>query len=156
MKGKEVLDLFYSDYKGEELAEKVEDFVNNYTFDQSGFVEEIKTREDKEKILPILLFWILKLKIINDCKRYDLRNEYSVIIGKKIYKILHNEINDMYNKTSKSIREGVCFIEAMSKAHRTLQQSFSGLIFESLLCFPELKEKLLIELDEDFYKTPLI
>lgn len=183
--GKVIAKKFFEDYDGKKLGNIVGDFVNCFSFDKKGFIEGVKEAKDKEKILDVLLLWLIKLEFLKDNKYYDARNEYSIELGVKIAKVLHDEVEKTRAKYSYEgvileedyemgsylvdaggefciedtelipIEKEVMFVETMAKEHRTLQQSFSGLVFEVLTLFPEI-EKRLQALGENFWNVPMI
>lgn len=163
--GKIMAKMFFEDYDGKDLSRSMSDFVNSFSFDKKGFLEYIEESEDKNKILNVLLLWLIKLEYLKDKKFFDLRNEYSVNIGTEIANLLHDKVvyvSDYCNyegviseENLKPIDKEVVFVEEMGKTHRTLQQSFSGIVFEALLLFPEIKDEL-ISLEYNFHKVPLI
>lgn len=173
--GRIMADLLFGEFDGKELAEKTSDFVNSFSYDKKGFIEAVKNRDDKERILDIAFLWILKLNTLKVKRWYDLRNEYSVDTGSELSHIFEPELAtisekynyfgdfiDRYNVEHKADDEGnaiaeeVLFIETMARAHRTLQQSFSGIIFEVLSIIPEFEDRLAHLTYMVFYKTPLI
>lgn len=183
--GKVVAGEFFKDYEGKELGRIVGNFVNSFSFDKKGFIDGVKEAKDKEKILDVLLLWLIKLEFLKDNKYYDARNECSIEIGVKIAEVLHDEVEKTRAKYSYEgvileedyemgsylvdiedegnienyefvpIEKEVMFVETMAREHRTLQQSFSGLVFEVLTLFPEI-EKRLQALGEKFWNVPMI
>ena len=161
--GKEMADKLLKMENGEKAAMDISDFVNSFTFDGKGFITEIEKREDT-KYLNIAYLWLFMLHIQNVLNMYDERNEYSVKIGDKLFSILHDEISDMikngftenslkaeYDKEDSS--QELLFVKKMSREHRTLQQSFSGLVFEGLTKYPNKKLEVM---DSQFYRVPII
>lgn len=183
--GKVVAGEFFKDYEGKELGRIVGNFVNSFSFDKKGFIDGVKEAKDKEKILDVLLLWLIKLEFLKDNKYYDARNECSIEIGVKIANELHDEvirISDIYgyegvileedyemgsylvdiedegnieNYEFVPIEKEVMFVETMAREHRTLQQSFSGIVFEALILFPEIEKKLKT-LEGNFWEVPMI
>ena len=76
--GKVVAGEFFKDYEGKELGRIVGNFVNSFSFDKKGFIDGVKEAKDKEKILDVLLLWLIKLEFLKDNKYYDARNECSI------------------------------------------------------------------------------
>lgn len=174
--GKVIAKKFFEDYDGKKLGNIVGDFVNCFSFDKKGFIDGVKEEKDKEKILDVALLWLIKLKFLKNIGYYDLRNKYSVELGVKIAEVLHDEVEKIrakysyegvileedYERGSYLVDTGgefciekVMFVETMAREHRTLQQSFSGLVFEVLTLFPEIEKKLKT-LEGNFWEVPMI
>jgi len=183
--GKVIAKKFFEDYDGKKQGYIVGDFVNCFSFDKKGFIDGVKEEKDKEKILDVALLWLIKLKFLKNIEYYDLRNKYSVELGVKVVEVLHDEVEKIRAKYSYEgvvldedyergsylvdtggefyiedielipIEKEVMFVETMAREHRTLQQSFSGLVFEVLTLFPEI-EKRLQALGENFWNVPMI
>lgn len=161
--GKVMANKFFSEYDGEKLANEMSDFVNSFSFDLDGFLEGVNEQEKKQKILDVFFLWIKHQPPVERKGFYDARNEYSVQTANKLQEVFRKEIEEVserlgYNTeweiTSEDTKE-VAFVKKMGREHRTLQQSFSKIVFRSLLLFPEL-EGGLQNLEEGFWKMPMI
>lgn len=161
--GRYLAEMFFNDFDGAELAYITEDFVNSFTFDKEGFISYMVEQEDKSVILDMAFLWIANLKCKKDNGWYDLRNEAAVIVGAEIYEIFKDEIeaimqfynyNGAYLDEDYNYAEIVYFVHHLGNAHRTLQQSFSSMIFELLSILSETSYRL-ISLGE-YWKLPLI
>lgn len=183
--GKVIAKKFFEDYDGKKQGRIVGNFVNSFSFDKKGFIDGVKEEKDKEKILDVALLWLIKLKFLKNIGYYDLRNKYSVELGVKIAEVLHDEVEKIRAKYSYEgvvldedyergsylvdtggefciedielvpIEKEVMFVETMARNHRTLQQSFSKMIFKTLTIFPQIKEKL-GTLEEEIMHIPMI
>ena len=95
------------------------------------------------------------IKVISDSGyRTDLRNEASAKTGRQLAEIpfVKRKMESVSNgKMEKVAKE-------MAMDHRTLQQTFSGLVFYHFLqsCDKEESEELIAVMGESFYRLPLI
>lgn len=181
--GKEMVEAFKIAENGKEIARIMDNFINPYGADVSGFIDNLKLEEDsvRNKFTLISLMWIKKLNYFKEANWFDGRNEYSVNTASKINSLLGESLNsyvDGYDGTmdngdyeyeqtesGEKISMGMIFVEKMGRTHRTLQQSFSRVAFtwlselenvatdETLVNMSNLINK---ELDYNFNKTPLI
>lgn len=174
MKGKEMVVTFKEEKNPSKLARIMEDFVNNFLVDIDGFVEALKQEEESVKIRfsTICLLWVKKLNFYKKEDWFDLRNQYSVETCEKIQHILGNDLELFIPEYKGYIDEEqeienfeILFVEEMGKAHRTLQQTFSGIVFKWLKdmhevmeeeFFNRISQKIKSNFDEDFYRTPMI
>lgn len=165
--GKNIAEKFFVDYDGKELAKEVSDFVNPFFYDREGFIERIKEEKDKTPILNIVLLWLIKLEFLEDNNYYDERNKCSIEAGNQLRGVLSDKVvyvSSLFKykgiidhkdyENNNSINKEILFVETMGRDHRTLQQSFSSLIFETLTLFPEIQDK--IKSLNEFWKLPLI
>lgn len=188
--GEQMKQVFKEESNVETLVSTFENFVNNFIVDTKKFNESLKNEEEAVKVrfATISLLWIKKCNYLYLQDFYDLRNEYSVKIASEIYNLLGDKLKDFYpeyegyNKEDlKSYAEKredakngvkpspqsfeVLFVELMARSHRTLQQTFSGMIFNWLYIMSEsMNTELFIEVgkviqsnfDDGFYLTPMI
>lgn len=123
--------------------------VNSFLFSPDALAEEQKGSRQMED-LDIL--WIKVLS--DDNYRTDARNEASAETGRKLAKIsfIKRKMELVNNEKMQEVAE------KMSFDHRTLQQSFSGLIFCHLLqsCNKREYQILTETMGDSFYKLPLI
>ena len=132
-----------------EIAKYFSHEVNNMFFKPDTIAEEQKrSRQMKE----LDLCWIKTLSSYT--YRTDLRNEKSSIVGRQLAAIpfVKRKIEQLDNPKM----EDVAKIMAMD--HRTLQQTFSGLVFYHfmLTCNERETQTLLNVMGDSFYKLPLI
>lgn len=173
--GQEMVIMFKEEKNPVALADKMDDFVNNMSVDLKSFVDALKVEDESVKVRfsTISLFWVKKLSYNFSQKWFDLRNKYSAETCDKIQKILGEDLenfhpgypgySDPYSEEDESFE--VEFIEKMSRTHRTLQQTFSGLVFLWLAEMQETMEdsffvnaskKITTNLEEGFHGTPFI
>lgn len=176
--GKEMVVIFKEEQNPIALAEKMDDFVNNFTADLDGFVKALKEEDESLKVrfATISLCWIKKMNKYLEQDWYDLRNKYSIETSDKIRKILGEELDTFYPKYNGYLdsyyREEeedqpfeVDFVEKMARTHRTLQQTFSGMVFHWLSVmhesmesefFVQVSQKVSQGTEGDFHRTPMI
>ena len=158
---------------GKIIGEEILSFVNSFSFDKKGFLEGVLSNEEtKNYFTEVSMLWVLKLSWFKEKNWFDGRNEYSVNTGAIIKDALSDEIaelkfkydghlsEDEYSDESSEYGEPVPYelmlIERISRGHRTLQQSFSGLVFEFLSNIEEFNTKIKEKATEGFYYTPMI
>ncbi len=133
----------------EEIASYFSHEVNNMFFKPDTIAEEQrKSRQMKD----LDLCWI---KILSSYTyRTDLRNEKSSIVGRQLSEIpfIARKIEQLDNPKMEDVAR------RMSLDHRTLQQTFSGLVFYHfmLTCNKRETHILLKVMGDSFYKLPLI
>lgn len=159
------------------VADVVSDMTNTMTFRGEGFAESMRDASDEVKALftDISLLWLMKLNYFNDIKYFDSRNEFSVEMAVELWKVFKDtpvvgtasqEIIEYTQSQSNVLLDSdldfrAGFVIYFSMEHRTLQQTFSGLVFnwlKNMSVSSEVKDKL-IKLEERkpyFWKTPLI
>lgn len=132
-----------------EIAKYFSDKVNNFLFQPQHIAIEQKNSSDMRDLDHC---WI-KL-ISGNTYRTDARNEYSSKLAKSLVTIPF--ICKRIAETDNSRMEEVAKI--MSCEHRTLQQTFSSLVFYhlQLTCNEQEQQVLSNNLGADFYKLPLI
>lgn len=180
--------LYYETENGEELSKdlikklcnSISDMVNSFSFKPEKLTEAIlKDTLSRATFKQIALLWVDRL---SNAKYFDGRNEYSVETSKKIanldnikesiifYKkmLLDEEFNlsnclsvDHIFKTAVRIKcpVPVIVVEFMAREHRTLQQTFSSLVFYFLLNAGGKEEEDLKQFEKEnhrFFVTPLI
>lgn len=132
-----------------EIASYFSSKVNNFLFRPDAFAEEQKGSRQMED-LDIL--WIKVLS--DDDYRTDARNKASAVTGRKLARIpfIKRKMELVNNEKMQEVAE------KMSLDHRTLQQSFSGLIFCHLLqsCNKREYQILVGTMGDSFYRLPLI
>lgn len=176
LKANEIVRLFNECNNGSMVAGTVSDFVNSYSFDSAGFVKEMIAQPKKTQILftNTCFVWIDKLSRLLKEDRYDERNKYSVETADKIKKLLGEKLEKITAKYKGYNLSGYCdeklpfelmFTESMSREHKTLQQSFSSIVFRWLIVlkdlelneeFTECSSIIGSEFDRKYYNTPLI
>lgn len=123
--------------------------VNNLLFNPQKIAEEQKDSVDMK---DLDICWI---KILSDSGYgTDARNEYSAHLGKMLAIVPF--IQQKIKKTDNARMEEVAGI--MSCDHRTLQQTFSSLVFYhlQLTCSSQEAQLLSDKFGESFYRLPLI
>ncbi len=133
----------------QEIASYFSHKVNNFCFNPKAASEELKS----SRLMKNLdLCWI---KILSDSTyRTDLRNEKSAQTGRRLAEIPFTA--KKLTLTGNPKMEEVAKI--MATDHRTLQQTFSGLVFYHfmLTCNKRETHTLLKVMGDSFYKLPLI
>lgn len=133
----------------EEILNQFSYLTNNLVFKVNKNAEEYK---NSELMHDLDLCWIRILASAD--YRTDLRNEASARIGKQLAAIPF-VAKRLEHPTNPKMEE---VAEKMTQEHRTIQQSFSKLIFYHFLitCNSEESQILTDKLGEDFYRLPLI
>lgn len=160
----EIVKMFKKDTDERMLATKMSDFLNTLTPDYEGFINEIqKDQEGKEIFTKVCIGWLKMLHIQKEQDKYDARNEYSVILGDKLYNKYSREIEYFISDIKYDEFSVFDFVDEMSRKHRTLQQAFSELVFRFLYCTKDINIELVKKIvedalkeDEKFYRTPFI
>lgn len=133
----------------QEIAKYFSYEVNNMFFKPDKIAEE---QNGSRQMEDLDICWI---KVISDSGyRTDLRNEASAKTGRQLAEIpfVKRKMESVSNgKMEKVAKE-------MAIDHRTLQQTFSGLVFYHFLqsCDKEESEELIAVMGESFYRLPLI
>lgn len=133
----------------QEIAKYFSYEVNNMFFKPDKIAEE---QNGSRQMEDLDICWI---KVISDSGyRTDLRNEASAKTGRQLAEIpfVKRKMESVSNgKMEKVAKE-------MAMDHRTLQQTFSGLVFYHFLqsCDKEESEELIAVMGESFYRLPLI
>ena len=132
-----------------EIASYFSREVNNFCFNPIAVAEEVKT---SHLMKDLDLCWIRILSA--PAYRTDLRNEKSAQTGRWLAEIPF--IAKKIALTGSPKMEEVAKIMAME--HRTLQQTFSGLVFYHFMvtCNKRETQTLLKVMGDSFYKLPLI
>ena len=133
----------------QEIASYFSHEVNNFCFNPKVTAEELKS---SRLMKDLDLCWI---RILSDSAyRTDLRNEKSALTGRRLAEIPF--IAKKIALTGSPKMEEVAKIMAME--HRTLQQTFSGLVFYHFMvtCNKRETQTLLKVMGDSFYKLPLI
>lgn len=164
-------------FPGGLIADIVSDLTNTMTYRGDNFADAMTDADEdiQSTFTDISLLWLRKLNDFNTQGYYDGRNEDSVKTAVKLWKILKDipiegnamkEIDECTSSQSSvkgdwelDFRAG--FVIYFSMEHRTLQQTFSGLVFDWIGKMPVndvIKEKLKKFEEENpyFWKTPLI
>ena len=132
-----------------EIASYFSHEVNNFCFKPKVAAEELK---GSRLMKDLDLCWISILS--SPVYRTDLRNEKSALTGRQLAEIpfIAKKIALTVNPKMKEVAK------IMATDHRTLQQTFSGLVFCHFLqsCDKEESEKLIAVMGESFYRLPLI
>lgn len=132
-----------------EIASYFSREVNNMFFKPDTIAEEQKkSRQMKD----LDLCWIKTLSSYS--YRTDLRNEKSSIVGRQLAEIpfVKRKIGLVDNPQMEDVAK------RMAMDHRTLQQTFSGLVFYHFMitCNKRETQILLKAMGDSFYKLPLI
>lgn len=134
---------------GHKLADEFDDYVNSLSCDNEAAVNAMLKAENVEYYKNLSIAWIKKLHEMYNNRLYDGRNEYACKLGNAIY----NAMAEYMSYTEDiSVND---FVTTMSRNHRTLQQSFSSIVFLFLSKIYE-KELGTIEEMQRFIKCPLI
>lgn len=140
------------DLKNTEVKEIARYFsyeVNNFLFKPEKIAAEQKDSADMK---DLDICWIKVLS--NKGYRTDLRNEQSAITGRLLSTVpfIRKRLESVDNSKMAEVAE------IMSCDHRTLQQTFSSLIFYhlQLICNEKESADLTETLGDRFYKLPLI
>lgn len=133
----------------QEIAEYFSHEVNNMFFRPDKIAEE---QRDSRQMEDLDICWI---KILSgDAYRTDLRNEASARTGRKLAEIpfVKRKMESVGNEKMEKVAK------EMAMDHRTIQQTFSGLVFFHLLqsCDKEEAEELTKVMGGSFYRLPLI
>lgn len=133
----------------QEIASYFSREVNNMFFKPYMIAEE---QRNSRQMKELDLCWIKTLSSYS--YRTDLRNEKSSIIGRQLAEIPF--IAKKIELTDNPKMEDVA--KRMAMDHRTLQQTFSGLVFYHfmLACNKRETQTLLGVMGDSFYKLPLI
>lgn len=123
--------------------------VNNMFFKPNTIAEE---QRNSRQMKDLDLCWIKTLSSYT--YRTDLRNEKSSIVGKQLSEIpfIARKVEQLNNPKMEDVAK------RMAMDHRTLQQTFSGLVFYHfmLTCNKRETQTLLGVMGDSFYKLPLI
>ncbi|RKI75615.1 hypothetical protein D7V90_22610 [bacterium 1xD42-87] len=133
----------------QEIASYFSREVNNFCFSPKVTAEDLKS---SRLMKDLDLCW---LRILSDpTYRTDLRNEKSSIVGRQLADIpfVKRKIELVDNPKMEDVAK------RMAMDHRTLQQTFSGLVFYHfmLTCNKRENQTLLKVMGNSFYKLPLI
>ena len=133
----------------QEIAKYFSYEVNNMFFKPDKIAEE---QNGSRQMEDLDICWI---KVISDSGyRTDLRNEASAKTGRQLAEIpfVKRKMESVSNEKMEKVAK------EMAIDHRTLQQTFSGLVFCHFLqsCDKEESEKLIAVMGESFYRLPLI
>ena len=133
----------------QEIAKYFSYEVNNMFFKPDKIAEE---QNGSRQMEDLDICWI---KVISDSGyRTDLRNEASAKTGRQLAEIpfVKRKMESVSNEKMEKVAK------EMAIDHRTLQQTFSGLVFYHFLqsCDKEEAEKLIVVMGESFYRLPLI
>ena len=122
------------------------DICNNLFYNFRELVTRLSENEKaKENMEALSAEWVRVLHKQREEHRYDARNEYSVSVGEELYSMHQSE---PWMKENPIFRE---IAGEMGFQHRTIQQTFSGLIFEFLnKVHPE------IALEDSWHKCPMV
>lgn len=142
-----MIDLKTAD--SQEIASYFSREVNNMFFKPDTIAEEQrKSRQMKD----LDLCWIKTLSSYT--YRTDLRNEKSALTGRQLAEIpfIAGKIEQLDNPKMEDVAK------RMAMDHRTLQQTFSGLVFYHFMitCNKRETQTLLGVMGESFYKLPFI
>ena len=133
----------------QEIAKYFSREVNNMFFKPDKIAGE---QRDSRQMEDLDICWI---KVISDSGyRTDLRNEASAKTGRQLAEIpfVKRKMESVSNEKMEKVAK------EMAIDHRTIQQTFSGLVFYHFLqsCDKEESEELNEVMGESFYRLPLI
>lgn len=133
----------------QEIASYFSREVNNFCFSPKVTAEELKS---SRLMKDLDLCW---LRILSDpTYRTDLRNEKSSIVGRQLADIpfVKRKIELVDNPKMEDVAK------RMEMDHRTLQQTFSGLVFYHFMitCNKRETQTLLNVMGNSFYNLPFI
>lgn len=133
----------------EEILNQFSYLTNNLVFKVNKTAEELK---DSELMEDLDLCWI-RICSSNNYKT-DLRNEEAAKVSRNLTAIPF--VKEKLKRSNNPKMEEVA--QKMSREHRSIQQSFSKLIFYHFLLTCSQKESQILTdtLNEDFYRLPLI
>lgn len=132
-----------------EIASYFSHEANNFCFNPKVTAEELKS----SRLMKDLDFcWIRILSA--PAYRTDLRNEKSALTGRQLAEIPFIA-KKIAMTSSPKMKEAA---QIMATDHRTLQQTFSGLVFYHFMitCDKRETQTLLKVMGDSFYKLPLI
>ena len=136
-------------YDAEEIMNQFSYLTNNLVFKVNKTAEEY---QDLALMEDLDLCWIRTVS--SPEYRTDLRNEASSRVGKQLANIPF-----VAKKLERSNNPKMAEVaEKMSQEHRTIQQSFSKLIFYHFMLICNRKERQILSdvMGEGFYRLPLI
>ena len=133
----------------QEIASYFSKEVNNLLFKPEKIAEEQKS---SKQMAELDIYWI---KILSDSRyRTDLRNEASAKAGRQLSNIpfVKKKMELVDNKKMEDVAK------EMEMLHKTIQQSFSKLVFCHFLqsCNKREAQALIKVMGDSFYKLPLI
>lgn len=132
-----------------EIASYFSREVNNMFFQPDTIADE---QRNSRQMKDLDLCWIKTLSSYS--YRTDLRNEKSSIVGRQLSEIpfIATKIEQLDSPRMEAVAK------KMEMDHRTLQQTFSGLVFYHfmLTCNKKETQILLKVMEDSFYKLPLI
>ena len=135
--------------KAQEIAEYFSHEVNNLLFKPVNIARE---QRGSKHMKDLDLCWIKMLS--NQDYMTDLRNEESARVGRMLAEIpfVREQMELVSNRKMEEV------VEKMSMEHKTLQQTFSGLVFYHFMqtCSKEESEELIEVVGDSFYMLPLI
>lgn len=135
----------YEQINGRKLADEFDDYVNSLSCDNEAAVNIMLKAENVEYYKKLSIAWIKELHEMYTNQLYDGRNEYACKLGNAIYNAM--TVYMEYAEGNASVNN---FVAIMSRNHRTLQQSFSSIIF---LFLSKIYEKELGTVEEMQYFT---
>lgn len=133
----------------QEIASYFSREVNNMCFKPYTIADE---QRNSRQMKDLDLCWIKTLS--NHTYRTDLRNEKSSIIGRQLAEIpfIARKVEQLDNPKMEDVAK------RMEMDHRTLQQTFSGLVFyHFMLTCNKIETQILLKaMGDSFYKLSLI
>lgn len=173
--GQEMVNIFASEENPATSADQMDRFTNNMSADIEGFIEAMKKapEEVKTRFSTISLLWIKKMTKLHEGDWYDLRNEYSAKTSVEISNLLGDSLATFHPKyegyvdrySEEDFSFEVDFVEEKARTHRTLQQTFTGMVFQWLVVMGEVSGDAFIQevsrkvkdaMEENFYSVPMI
>lgn len=133
----------------QEIASYFSREVNNFCFSPKVTAEELKS---SRLMKDLDLCWIRILSA--PAYRTDLRNEKSALTGRRLSDIpfVQRKVDLVENPKMEEVAK------IMAMDHRTLQQTFSGLVFYHFMitCNKRETQTLLKVMGDSFYRLPMI
>lgn len=138
------VELLKTDYNPKEMAEKISYVVNSFTISTKEIIRSIISSEvANRKMNEISYFWIRIIgSLYENPHSYDDRNKQAYKICNKLLKcesenlILRNtkdlDSRDVNNHMPESTNAAFQTALYLTREHRTLQQTFTGLVFSYL------------------------
>lgn len=138
--------------KGDDLFKSVDGVINNVCFTPYALVSDILSDEDTNRSFgKIATHW---LKTQSENEYFDARNQYSVETAKNITSSenLNNALTPVTDDDT-WVKE---FCDKMNKNHRTLQQTFSSVVFYYLHNVWSKTQELSLNLKASWWSCPFI
>ena len=159
----------YQDLKDRKIFDDLSLAVNCFGFPYKEMYEKIVSFDNSKEVFKNIAYtWLYTLSAIDKSGKYDGRNEYSCCTATKLLRtkmvVWNSEVDDIYDYPQTNASIGKIFSYMLIHEHKTLQQTFSKLVFyyfymEWNNIYGEeyvQKELKRNSLYTDFFKCPLI